>query len=121
MFREKQGRVESGEEKRQQERQIQENSNQRLQELSQQVETNLDRVLDSSHSLALKLLYLLLRTAVQRGERRIEGGLLCWLICLSQTLTHTNSVMWVLLELLVVDQQSWLELILILVLMLLLK
>ena len=35
MFREKQGRVESGEEKRQQERQIQENSNQRLQELSQ--------------------------------------------------------------------------------------
>ena len=35
MFREKQGRVENGEEKRQQERQIQENSNQRLQELSQ--------------------------------------------------------------------------------------
>ena len=35
MFREKQGRVESGEERRQQERLIQENSNRRLQELSQ--------------------------------------------------------------------------------------
>ena len=35
MFREKQGRVESGEERRQQERMIQENSNRRLQELSQ--------------------------------------------------------------------------------------
>ena len=34
MFREKQGRVESGEERRQQERLIQENSNRRLQELS---------------------------------------------------------------------------------------
>ena len=35
MFREKQGRVETGEERRQQERKTQENSNQRLQELSQ--------------------------------------------------------------------------------------
>ena len=35
MFREKQGRVESGEERRQQERLIQENCNRRLQELSQ--------------------------------------------------------------------------------------
>ena len=35
MFREKQGRVETGEERSQQERKTQENSNQRLQELSQ--------------------------------------------------------------------------------------
>ena len=35
MFREKQGRVESGEERRQQEKLIQENANRRLQELSQ--------------------------------------------------------------------------------------